>query len=120
MTTQWTVENTTASSSVTNRWQFKVKDIKKKSEVTYQIEGEGSNEENGPSSITGVLLFKGKGMGICFDKLYQNRRKAGQIGLFDLLMFEGFEIDGVFEGQWYYRGFKTDEEHSGKMKIFPG
>jgi hypothetical protein len=120
MTTQWTVENSIGSSSVTNCWQLKVKDIKKTSEVAYQIEGEGSNEENGPSSIRGVVLFKGKGMCIFFDKLYHNRRKAGQIGQFDLLIFEGFETDGVFEGQWYYRGFKTDEEHSGKMKIFQG
>ena len=87
--------------------------------MVYSFDGIGFNEDQGNSALTGVLLFKGNGMAICFDKLYSDRRRAGQMGKFDLLIYEGYENEGVFEGDWYYKGFKKDEQFAGKMKIVP-
>ena len=56
-------------------------------------------------------------MSICFDNLYVDRKKAGQTGKWDLLIYEGEHVNGTFEGDWYCKGFEKDVDFSGKMKI---
>ncbi len=58
-------------------------------------------------------------MAICFDKLYNDRKKAGQTDKWDLLVYEGYQDGNWFEGDWYYSGFKNDDKYSGKMKMIP-
>ena len=58
-------------------------------------------------------------MSIIFDKLYDDREKAGQKGKWDLLIYEGDSVDGTFEGKWYYKGFEKDTDFSGTMRIVP-
>jgi len=52
----------------------------------------------GDSTITGILILKGRGLRICFDKLYDDRSRAGQTGKWDLLIFEGEKNGGCLEG----------------------
>jgi hypothetical protein len=66
MTTQWKVEITFGSSNITKTWELKIKNLKKKKDLVYEFDANGINEEQGDSKITGVLLFKGNQMALCF------------------------------------------------------
>jgi hypothetical protein len=76
--------------------------IIKRTEFVYEIEAKGFEDLLGDSTITGILILKGSGLRICFDKLYNDRNRAGQTGKWDLLIFEGEKKGGCFEGEWYY------------------
>jgi hypothetical protein len=34
-------------------------------------------------------MFKGDSLGICFDKEYDDKKKAGQVGRWNILIYEG-------------------------------
>jgi hypothetical protein len=56
-------------------------------------------------------------MSVCFEKLYDDRNKAGQMGSYDLLVYEGHSNEEGFTGTWYYNGHKHDAKCSGDIKI---
>lgn len=82
-----------------------MKDLHKRSESVYDFEAEGSSESLGDSKINGVLMFKDDYLTICFDKLYNDRKLAGQYGKFDLLIYKGTQQGETFGGEWFYQGF---------------
>ena len=97
-----------------------MKNITKRSEYVYEIDTEGYEDQNGGSTIKGVLMFKENDLSICFDKLHDNRDHAGQTGKWDLLIYEGYSNGAQFTGEWYYEGFRGDSQYSGEMKIIQG
>jgi hypothetical protein len=96
---------------------MKVKTITKRQGIIYDFEAEGSKDKYGDSKITGVLILKNSGMSVCFDKLYDDRNKAGQVGSYDVLIYEGHSNEEGFGGTWYYKGYKHDTKFSGEMSI---
>ncbi len=73
-----------------------MKNLTKRTDFVYEIEAEGFNDDNGNSTIKGIVLFKDDGMSICFDKLHNDRERAGQTGKWDLLIYEGHLNGRIF------------------------
>jgi hypothetical protein len=68
--------------------QLKVTDLKKITDIKYEIKLTGSDEV-GTSKLEGLLMYKADGFGIRLSKVYDDRQKAEQTGSFDVLLYEG-------------------------------
>jgi len=75
-----------------------MKNLTKRTDYVYEIEAEGSEDENGGSTVKGILLFKDNGLSLCFDKLYNDKSAAGQTGKWDMLIYEGHQEGKIFNG----------------------
>ena len=56
-------------------------------------------------------------MSICFDKVYDDREKAGHKGKWSALVYEGVQQGEEMRGRWYYEGFEGDSQYSGEMRM---
>ena len=67
----------------------------------------------GKSNSEGVLVHNGLNLSICFRKKYVNKKKAGQVGAYQVLIYEGSQEGEFFYGKWYYKGFENEDRFSG-------
>lgn len=91
--------------------------MKKETPFQYSFTSRGS-DEIGSWTGNGYYLCTSEGIVVWMLKDYDDREEAGQTGDYDLLMYEGTQINREkYQGKWYYVGFEHDDESSGKWAM---
>jgi hypothetical protein len=104
--------------SETFNCELKVTDIKKITDIKWEVKLDG-NDELGKSSLEGLLIFKGEGVTVKLSKLYSNRKFARQLGEFTVLLYEGAGIPEQLTGRWSFCKFEVDPKYSGTWRMAP-
>jgi hypothetical protein len=63
--------------------------------------------------MEGYLVFTDKGFRFKLSKVYNNRKKAGQRGRFDILFFEGDGDANRMSGSWAFYRHEAYSKYSG-------
>lgn len=116
MSNIWTVQFKSDNNN-NGFFNIKITDIVKRTDYVYEIQALGENDALGESDMKGILLFQNSYLSICFDKVYNDREKAGQTGKWSVLVYEGVQQGEIFAGRWYFEGFEGDSEYSGEMSL---